>query len=665
MKSVRRLAAVLALLLCAPLAAQAAGARVIVKYKADSELLRKQVQSAGQEPAQRAQALGQRLGLALAAGHALGERAQVVFASGMTSEALAERLAQESDVEYAVPDRRKRLVAAPNDPLYLSGPAVTLGAQTGGPVVGQWYLRAPAGEVRSAINAEAAWDTTTGSASVVVAVVDTGIRSDHPDLAANLLPGYDMISDADTANDGNGRDANAADDGDWLDQADINSGNFAPCTANDISNSSWHGTEVAGIVGAITNNSAGMASVGRTVKVLPVRALGKCGGFDSDIIAGMRWAAGLSVTGVPTNANPAKVINLSLGGGSGCSAAYRDAVNAILAQGATIVASAGNGAGHVVSEPAACAGVIGVAGLRHVGSKVGFSDIGPEVGISAPGGNCVNVLSGQPCLYPILTTSNSGATTPVSNAAGGSIYTDSFRATLGTSFSAPLVAGTAALMYAVRPALTPAEARQLIHGTARAFPTAAVLGAGAPAECTAPQFDLAGDPVDQDECVCSTGTCGAGMLDAGAAVLAANAGTLALKSRARIDVPTRALRATQAIALDGTDSEAASGRTITQYQWSLLDGGGIVGSIAAAASATASVTPSAAGSFKVRLTVTDSAAVTSTADLTVVVLDAPVTPPTTGGGGGGGGSLSAAWLLLLSLALLALRRAPAAARVQR
>lgn len=661
MKSVRRLAAVLALLLSAPMVAHAAGARVIVKYKADSELLRKQALAAGQEPAVRAQALGQRVGVTLAAGHALGERSQVVFASGMTSEALAARLAQEGDVEYAVPDRRKRIVAAPNDPRYLT---VALPV---GPVSGQWYLRAPAGEVRSAINAEAAWDTTTGDPGIVVAVVDTGIRRDHPDLTDNLLNGYDMISpdapgDFSTANDGSGRDADPSDPGDWLDQADIDSGDFAPCTADDIAPSSWHGTEVSGIVAALTNNSVGMASVGRNVKVLPVRALGKCGGFDSDIVAGMRWAAGLSTgdPNVPPNPNPAKVINLSLGGGSGCSDLYRDAVAAITAQGVTIVASAGNSAGHVVSEPAACAGVIGVAGLRHVGSKVGFSDIGPEVGISAPGGNCVN-LTGN-CLYPILTTSNSGTTTPVTGAAGA-IYTDgSSRLTLGTSFSAPLVAGTAALMYSVRPTLTPAQTRQLIQSTARVFPTAAVLGAAAPEECTAPQFDLDGDPVDQIECVCSTGTCGTGMLDAGAAVLAANAGTLALSSRARIDVPAQAFRATLAIPLDGSDSEAASGRTITQYRWTLLDGGGIVTAIAGATNSAASVTPSAPGRFKVRLTVTDSAAATATADLSIVVLEAPVQPPPSSGGGGG--SLSAAWLLLLGLALLALRRAPRPARTR-
>jgi serine protease len=145
-----------------------------------------------------------------------------------------------------------------------------------------------------------------------------------------------------------------------------------------------------------------MASVGRNVRVMPVRVLGKCGGFDSDIIAGMRWAAGMTVPGVPANPKRAQVINMSLGGEGACNPAYQDAVAAINAAGTVIVASAGNSAGHAVGVPANCDGIIAVAGLRHVGTQVGFSDLGPEIAISAPGGNCVNITAGSPCLYPIL-----------------------------------------------------------------------------------------------------------------------------------------------------------------------------------------------------------------------------------------------------------------------
>ncbi len=279
-----------------------------------------------------------------------------------------------------------------------------------------------------------------------MAVLDTGVRFDHPDLqrvanGGNLLPGYDMISDVPIANDGDGRDADPSDPGDWITQAEIDNktGPFFECT-DAPETSSWHGTQTGGLIGALTDNGIGMASVGRNVRVLPVRVLGKCGGMDSDIIAGMRWAAGLAVPGVPANPNPARVLNMSLGSdGAACTQPYLDAVAEINATGAVIVASAGNSSGHAAGLPANCPGVIGVTGLRHVGTKVGFSDLGPEISISAPGGNCVNVGVGDACLYPILTTTNSGTTVPIAEPAGA-IYTDSFNWSLGTSFSAPLVA---------------------------------------------------------------------------------------------------------------------------------------------------------------------------------------------------------------------------------
>ena len=151
-----------------------------------------------------------------------------------------------------------------------------------------------------------------------------------------------------------------------------------------------------------------MAGVAPGVGVLPVRVLGKCGGYDSDIIAGMLWATGLPVPGVPANPYPARVINMSLGGDGACSAAYQDVVDQITAAGTVIVAAAGNSSGHAVAAPANCRGVIAVSGLRHVGTKVGFASLGPEVTIGAPGGNCVNTGANSPCLYPILTTSGLG-----------------------------------------------------------------------------------------------------------------------------------------------------------------------------------------------------------------------------------------------------------------
>ncbi|TXC67025.1 S8 family serine peptidase [Piscinibacter aquaticus] len=205
---------------------------------------------------------------------------------------------------------------------------------------------------------------------------------------------------------------------------------------------------------------------------------------------------------------------MSLGGSGSCNALYRDAITQINALGVTIVASAGNGRGQAVSEPANCPGVIGVGGVRHEGDKVGYSDIGPELSLSAPAGNCVNTGASDPCLYPILTTANAGSFDPVTNAAGGSIYTDAFFATIGTSFSAPLVAGTAALMLSVNPNLSPAQVRQLLMSTSSAFPVYNDIP-----NCRAPNGSF------QDQCNCTTSTCGAGMLDASAAVLAAAGGS--------------------------------------------------------------------------------------------------------------------------------------------
>jgi Subtilase family len=407
------------------------------------------------------------------------------------------------------------------------GPAVS--GTTGGPIVGQWYLRAPAGEVQSSLNVETAWDVGAGGASIVVAVLDTGVRFDHPDLqraetGGNLLPGYDMVSEVNAANDGDGRDADASDPGDWLTLAELQSGGpFFQCDSPPR-DSSWHGTQTSGLIAALTNNGIGIASVGRTMRVLPMRVLGKCGGFDSDIIAGMRWAAGLAVPGIPPNTNPARVINLSLGGDGACQAAYRDVVSEVNAAGAVVVAAAGNSVGHAVGTPANCPGAIAVGGLRHVGTKVGFSDLGPEISISAPAGNCVNTAAGAPCLYPIVTTSNSGLTTPVPDADGGSIYTDSFNRSLGTSFSAPLVAGTVALMLSAQPALTPAAIQALLRTTARPFPTTGGdNGDGTPVlQCAVPP-PIGSAQFDQLQCYCTTTTCGAGIVDAGAAVLSARA----------------------------------------------------------------------------------------------------------------------------------------------
>ena len=592
-------------------AAAESEARVIVQFRADSSLMRalaaRSAGSAAPVGPQNAQALSARLGLALIDGRMLGARSQLVHAKGMSSKDLAARLSVQADVEYAVVDGRMRALAAPNDPLYTGG-------QSGTPVAGQWYLRAPnsssivdATSVLSAINAEAAWAITTGKRSVVVAVLDTGVRPEHPDLAGKLLPGYDFIANAGNANDGDGWDADPTDPGDGVTAADV--GTVTGCTTADIGPSSWHGTQTAGMIGAASNNGIGMASVGRDVMLLPVRVLGKCGGYDSDIQDAMKWAAGIAVPGAPANPNPARVINLSLGAADTCSAAYIDVLNQVAVQGVVVVAAAGND-GLAVGTPANCPGVIAVAGVRHAGTKVGYSDLGTEIAISAPAGNCVNTTG--TCLYPLLTTSNDGVQAP-----GASIYTDGdVHVTLGTSFSAPLVAGTVALMLSANATLTPSQVLAALKGTVRSFPSSGappiqiVTGGAfsAVSACTAPT-----GVAQNYECYCTTSTCGAGLLDAGAAV-AAVAGLTA-----NISAASTSVVAGVPVTLSGLVSHAVTGRPITKYEWAIT-GGGTIASISTAINApTATVVTSATGMVTVSLTVTDSTSQSDTTSTTLTV----------------------------------------------
>jgi serine protease len=658
-----------------------AAGEVIVKFKADAPTARRFALAASSDAttvqsrlSSRAAALGARTGRALQTGGAIDARTQVVRAVGVDGATLARQLAADPEIEYAVPNGRKRLLTAPNDPYYLRGPTLSLIGLTGGPDSGQWYLRAPDATLRSAINIEAAWAQTTGSASVVVAVLDTGVRFEHPDLGrasigGPLLAGYDFVGNADVANDGDARDSDPSDPGDWTTVAENNDANglfhecgpFDPTTGKYMAtSSSWHGTTTAAVVAARTNNSLGMASTAPGVKVLPVRVLGKCFGYDDDIIAAMRWAAGLSVPGVPDNPNPARVINMSLGSDGTCTAAYQEAVNEVLARNVSIVASAGNSAGAPVGSPGNCVGVIAVLALRHAGTKVGFSDLGPEITIAAPGGNCVNTGAAEPCLYPILTATNTGFRGPES-----STWTDAFNASLGTSYSSPLVAGVAGLMVSAKPSITPAQLRAALRSTARAFPTTgADNGPDDPTpvnQCIAPS---SGSP--QYQCYCNTQYCGAGMLDAGAAVAAAAALAGPVP---RIDVTTAAPTAGVPVAISAASSTVGSGTSIQSYAWTLLDGGGIVsGFDTASNAATASLTPVAAGSFTVQLTITDNTGASASTTRAVSVAAAPVVvaPPastpstgtgtsgTTSGGGGGGGAASLWWVMGVLTAALAL-----------
>jgi serine protease len=545
--------------------------------------------------------------------------------SSQEMSAVLERMAADPNVEYAVADERRWIHATPGDPLFAD----------------QWYFQST--EV-SATHAQQAWDVTVGSNTTVVAVLDTGVRFEHPDLlrlsqAGKLLDGFDFVSQTPYANDGDGRDTDASDPGDFVTAADKMQAAFTTC---DASNSSWHGTRVSSLIAALTNNAEGIAGTGWNTLILPVRVLGKCGGTDSDIIAGMRWAAGIAVPGAPANPTPAQVINLSLGGTGACSAAYQSAVNEIVARGVLIVASVGNDGGGVAA-PANCAGVLGVTGIRHAGTKVGFSNLGPGSGIGAPGGNCVNVSpldADHPCLFSITAARNTGTTVPVASA-----YTDRFpNFNVGTSFSAPLVAGAAALMHSLNSRLTPAQSIALLKGSAAPFPTTSTTTT---TFCHVPVGDL-----QQEECICTTATCGAGMLNTQGAVLAAQ------RPFAIAEAPTTINTAT-AVNIDARDSFASNGRTIASFQWTALGVTGATPTFGDAAQALTTMQVADASTFTLRLTVTDDQGSQDTADIAVATAappppSPPPPPPASSGGSGGGGSFG--WLMLLLLSAISVSR---------
>jgi serine protease len=342
-------------------------------------------------------------------------------------------------IDWVEPDTVAEPQLVPNDPFYSL----------------QWNLFSTWG-----INGPAAWDITTGVPSVVVAVIDTGILKSQPDLSSRILPGYDFISDPAKARDGDGPDADASDMGDWQEAGQCSPG--AP-----FRQSSWHGSHVAGIVGAASNNSYGVAGVAWGVKILPVRVLGACGGTDSDIINGMYWAAGLAVPGIPANPNPARIINMSLGSlvpKPTCSSAYQTAVQAVSAAGSMIVVAAGNNATTGIGEagfyePSGCPGVVTVAATDHLGFRSSYSDYSTEfvVDLSAPGGDGSFY---QDKTVDIYSTVDSGIRSPQGP-------TGAYKE--GTSQATPHVSGTLALMLSANPALTNKQLYWTLIETTREF----------------------------------------------------------------------------------------------------------------------------------------------------------------------------------------------------
>jgi serine protease len=564
---------------------------LIVRLKPSADTTREAPQAARE----RLRAVAGEAGVRMTDERTIGERFHVMrlptAQSGEVLDATMRRLRLHPDVSDVEPDVRIKRLAVPSDPSYADR---------------QWNLQSST-VFASAVNMPAAWDISTGRAQGVVAVLDVGVRLGHPDLAGKLLPGYDFVSELDYANDGNGRDADPTDPGDWVDAADKRSkpSAFGSC---DVEPSSWHGTFIAGQIAAATNNAVGMAGIDWQGKVLPVRIAGKCGALLSDLLDGMRWAAGLPVSGVPNNPNPARILNLSFGGDAACSPAYQAAIDDITDAGALLVVAAGNGAG-TLKRPADCARVLAVGAVQDDGRKAAYSDFGANMGLMAPGGTSSR---------PIYSLDNAGS-------AGPTIETYGLKA--GTSFASPQAAGVAALMLAVNPSLTPAQLVLRLQDSTRPH-----VVAGGVASCS-----TSGTVA----CNCTTATCGPGLLDAGSALALASSGQVPVAVIAPVKAPVLGSN----WSLDGRASQAGSG-SVTAYEWRQVEGARAT--IGNANAAQTSVSLPQSGTYVFRLRVTNSAGLR---DETQVSVTASSGGDSGGSGDSSGGSMS--WLWGAGLWLLA------------
>ncbi|WCM24512.1 S8 family serine peptidase [Paraburkholderia bryophila] len=424
------------------------------------------------------------------------------------AKAFMRAIASDPNVDYIEADREMSTTMAPNDPDYSR----------------QWSLSSnqKAGSGYPGIRAEGAWDMANG-AGAVIAVVDNGTTS-HADLNPNILPGYDFTA---THRGGNG----------------TNPGIVTETCAVD-----WHGTHVAGIAAALTNNGYGGAGVAPGAKVVPVRVMNACGrGYTSDIADGIVWAAGGTVSGVPANTHPAKIINLSLGGLGGCESTLQNALDFAVSRGATVVAAAGNNAMSATKfSPANCRNVISVGGSNRWGSRWVDSNYGPTVDIAAPGDS-------------IWSTYNNGAATP---------GTEGYAYASGTSMAAPAVSGVLALMQSVAPTpLSPIELRTLLAQNVQPFP---------------------GGKPDQP--------IGAGILDATAAVAAARLGKIPAAANFSCKQSDKLMH------VSCTDLSTARGAPIRSWAWNF---GTAAGDTVTTKSTNPELDFEQPGTYEFTLTVTD------------------------------------------------------------
>ena len=319
------------------------------------------------------------------------------------------QLAKQPGVRYAEPNYILKPSAVPNDQFYNF----------------QWHY--------PLINLPQAWDITTGSSAVIVAVIDTGVLLAHPDLQGQLLGGYDFISDPSRARDGNGRDSNPNDVGDRC------------CNGS----SSFHGTHVAGTIAAATNNGTGVAGVAWNARIMPLRVLGQGGGTSDDINQAILYAARLTNGSGTLPAQRADIINMSLG--CACfSQADQDVVTQARNQGVIIIAAAGNEAqkGNPIGYPAAYNGVVSVGAVAMDKTRAPYSSFNAFVDIAAPGGDTSRDQNGDGYFDGVLSTLGNDSS---------SVLGFNYQFYDGTSMAAPHVAGVAALMKAVNPGLTPTQ----------------------------------------------------------------------------------------------------------------------------------------------------------------------------------------------------------------
>lgn len=572
--------------------------------------------------------------------------------SVVEAQALMQRLRTDPAVADVVIDRRMKPHLVPNDPRFKDGT--------------QWHLMDSVA-VAGGINAAPAWDSASGT-GVVVAVVDGGYRP-HADLVGNLLAGYDFIS-ADiaseyggnafwTANDGTARDSDAMDPGDWVTTADVTAGY---CSQAD--NSSWHGTHVTGILAAVGNNNQDGLGVAYGAKILPVRVLGRCGGYTSDILAGARWAAGLGGTGVVSPAQPAKVLNLSLGVEGACDATTQAVVDEIRAQNVSIVASAGNDGSTVISMPGNCKGVVAVTAHTREGDSADYANVGAGVAISAPGGGNNTLLPMSSGIRGVPSTWNVGTTVPLG---------DAFAEMVGTSMAAPQAAGVLALMASLRGDVPMATLEALMRGVARAFP----LGS----YCASNPDEL------------PPGFCGSGMLDAKNAVnalagITASSTDLEVSQRVSSIVFASGQTVNYTLKVTNWGPQTASNVQLQQSVsaglqiQSVVSTSGVTVSHDAGHVIASQGTLAAGGSFSLNVTtlvtassgqVTSSAVVSSTSpdpasannsDVQISAVVVPVAPASDGGGGctvapNGQTDASLVLLALAALLMLVWRRRPA------